>query len=35
MKKKSLSLFILVIKFIIIILGVVILGSTLVLYQGF
>jgi hypothetical protein len=33
--KKSLSLHFLVIKFIIIVLGVVILGSTLVLYQGF
>ena len=35
MKKESLNLLILTIKFIIIILGISILGSTLVLYQGF
>lgn len=35
MKKQSLSLLILAIKFIIIVLGISILGATLVLYQGF
>lgn len=35
MKKQSFSLLILTIKFIIIILGISILGVTLVLYQGF